>query len=186
VRGAPRPAVFLDRDGVVLPLRAYPSSAHQGEVPPENARALARLHGAGYRLVLVTNQSALSRGVLTWPELRRMHRILQKRLEAAGAPLAGIYVCPHHPDWTGPCACRKPAPGLILQACRELGLDPARSYLVGDRAEDLEAARRAGLQALLVRTGYGGQVAPGAGVIVVDDLPAAVAWILAHPRDPSG
>ncbi|MBD3235149.1 MAG: HAD-IIIA family hydrolase [Candidatus Eisenbacteria bacterium] len=180
-----RPAVFLDRDGVLVRLVPYLSRVHQLELYPGVAPALATLERAGFALVVVTNQSALARGLLTWPELQRIHRKLREMLHAGGVVLDGIYVCPHHPRWHGPCPCRKPEPGLLLQAADDLGLDLASSYLVGDRLDDVEAAARAGATGILVKTGYGTEEArkPLAVTIPIrDDLPAAAEWILNAQR----
>ena len=100
--------------------------------------------------------------------------------------MAGTYYCPHHPDFTGPCACRKPAAGMFERAIRELGLDATRSWLVGDRMRDLEAAAALGARAVLVRTGYGRgeEIAVEEGVIVVDDLRAAASRIAGDDSGP--
>lgn len=157
----PRGAVFLDRDGTLnRELEQPPAHPDELELLPGALAAAARLHRAGFVLVVVTNQSAVARGRVTQAQLHAVHAALRARCAEAGAPLAGVYACPHHPDdgappYRRPCACRKPAPGLLLRAARDLNLDLGASWLVGDAARDLEAARRAGVRPLLVRTGKG-------------------------------
>jgi D-glycero-D-manno-heptose 1,7-bisphosphate phosphatase len=174
--------VFLDRDGVVLRLVPYLSRPEEMELYPGVGAHLRRLQEAGFALVVITNQSAVARGILTPSRLEELHRLLREMLARDGVTLDGIYVCPHHPDFTGPCACRKPEPGLLTQAAEELGLDLESSFLVGDRWDDIEAARRAGARGILVRTGYGEEESKVRGkgaASILEDLPAAVRWILA-------
>jgi len=178
-----RPAVFLDRDGTLIRETDYLSDLADLEVLPGVDRALARLRRAGFALVGVTNQSGVARGYFDLGFVERVHREIDRRLAAAGG-LDAWYVCPHHPELTGPCGCRKPAPGLVLQAVRDLGIDIARSWVVGDKASDVGLGPRAGCRSALVRTGYGRQTEAsleGAGPwpeVVADDLSAAVEAIL--------
>lgn len=137
-----RPFVFLDRDGTLVRDTGYPHRPEDYALLPgavEGARALA---GAGYALAIVTNQSGLGRGRFGPGEFARFQALLAADLAAAGVSLAATLVCPHAPDHA--CACRKPAPGLLLRARDELGADLAASWMVGDGERDLEAARRAG------------------------------------------
>ena len=191
-RGARR-AVLLDRDGTLTVEGEWLTRAQDLELVPGAARALARLSAQGFLLVLVTNQSAVARGLITLDELRVIHDELQARLSAEGAHLDAIYSCPHHPSegrgaWRVECECRKPRPGLLRQAERELGLDLARSYVVGDAARDLEAGRAAGVPGLLVATGKGRseiELLRARGeepLAFVADLPAAAEWILARDQ----
>jgi D-glycero-D-manno-heptose 1,7-bisphosphate phosphatase len=121
--------------------------------------ALGRLRAAGYRLVVVSNQAVVARGLLSPAAMEALHQEVESRLRAAGAPpLDGFYYCPHHPNATLPefradCTCRKPRPGLLLRAAAELGLDLAASFMVGDRPTDLLAGIRAGCRTVWVRTG---------------------------------
>lgn len=160
-----RPAVFLDRDGTLNREREGAlSDPAQLELLEGAAEAAARLAAAGFALVVITNQSAVARGWCTLGEVRAVHGELARRLRAAGAPLAGMYVCPHHPDlglapYRRACACRKPAAGLLRRAVRELGLDPARSWAVGDALRDLRAGLALGARAILVETGKGAREA---------------------------
>jgi histidinol-phosphate phosphatase family protein len=105
--------------------------------------------------VVVSNQSVVARGWLDERGLRGMDRRLRALVREGGARIDGTYYCPHHPRYSGACSCRKPKPGLILRALRELGLDPRRCFLIGDTARDMAAGRRARLRTVLVLTGYG-------------------------------
>ncbi|MGN6697905.1 MAG: D-glycero-alpha-D-manno-heptose-1,7-bisphosphate 7-phosphatase, partial [Thermomicrobiales bacterium] len=148
-------AIFLDRDGTLVEPRHYPTRPEELVLFAGVADELRRLQEAGFRLVLVTNQSGLARGYFSEAALAAMHEHLARELARSGVRLAGIYYCPHHPegsvpDFTRDCDCRKPAPGLILQASADLALDPARSWLVGDILDDIEAGWRAGCRTVLV------------------------------------
>lgn len=183
--GATGPAVFLDRDGTLIREREYLADPAGVELVAGAAEALRRLRAAGWPYVVVTNQSGIARGLYTEEDYRAVAGRLDHILEEAGAAPEMTCYCPHHPDVTGPCACRKPATGMYRQAAEALGLDLRGSYFVGDKASDVEPARALGGQGILVRTGYGSEheAALGPEVVVVDDLPAAVAWILDHaPR----
>jgi histidinol-phosphate phosphatase family protein len=127
---------------------------------PGTAAALRRLARAGFAVVVVTNQSGIARGLIAPATLAAIHHELERRLAAAGAQVAGIYHCPHHPEvgrapFKRRCRCRKPGPGLVERATRDLGLDLTRSYCVGDSATDLGLATATGTRAVLVLTGYG-------------------------------
>lgn len=173
--------IFLDRDGTLNPDPGYISSPEQFDLFPGVAVALARLTRAGARLVVVTNQSGVGRGLFALADLERIHAKLRGLAGAAGVSFAGIYVCPHHPDER--CHCRKPETGMVEQAVRELGIDLSRSYVIGDHAKDMELARRVGAKRIRVMTGEPGVVAgtePGREAVnVVPSLDEAVTWILA-------
>jgi D,D-heptose 1,7-bisphosphate phosphatase len=110
--------------------------------------ALKELAGAGYRLIVVTNQSGIGRGMFTVDDMERVNQRLKDDLAKAGVSLDGIYYCPHRPDEN--CACRKPATGLVLQAAREHGLDLSKSWLIGDKCSDITAGRMANMRTALV------------------------------------
>lgn len=173
--------VFLDRDGTLNPDPGYISSPEQFELFPGVAAALARLTRAGARLVVVTNQSGIGRGLLAPADLEAIHAKLRRLLLEAGASLDAIYVCPHHPDER--CRCRKPETGMVDQAVGELGIDLSRSYLIGDHAKDMELAKRVGVKRVWVTTsdhGVGAQTESGEGVaMVAQSVSEAVMWILA-------
>lgn len=178
-----RPAAFLDRDGVVNLDRGYVHRREDFDFVPGVLDGARRLHALGYALVVVTNQSGIGRGLYTERDFDALSGWMSERFAEAGAPLAGVYHCPHHPtEATGryltACACRKPAPGLLMRAAQELGLDLAASALFGDRASDLEAGRAAGvpIRVLLATDGTGAPapVAPGLATHVHVRLDEAV------------
>lgn len=145
-----RPTAFLDRDGVINIDHGYVARREDFRFVPGVLAACAELHRLGYALVVITNQSGIGRGLYTAEDFRRLTRWMQRQFEQAGAPLAGVYFCPHHPtDAAGEhlvaCRCRKPAPGMLLDAIRDLRIDPARSVLFGDKHSDLQAAQSAGI-----------------------------------------
>ncbi len=177
------PAVFLDRDGTINEEMGYINHLSRFRLLPEAIPAIRRLNEAGVKVVVVTNQSGAARGYFPAALVAEVHAHLQKLLAAAGARVDGIYACLHGPE--AGCACRKPRPTLMQQAARDLDLDLARSYAVGDRYKDIETAANAGVKGILVRTGYGrGEyeflrgTAPVQPVHVAADLSAAVEWIL--------
>ncbi len=145
-----RPAAFLDRDGVINIDHGYTYRREDFAFVPGVLEAAAQLAAAGFVLVVVTNQSGIGRRLYSLHDFERLTDWMRDQFTAAGAPLAGVYYCPHHPtDAVGAdrreCDCRKPAPGLLLQAQRELGLDLGRSLLFGDKRSDMEAAQAAGV-----------------------------------------
>ena len=143
--------IFLDRDGTLNADPGYIKSPDQLELFPGVPEALARLKRAGARLILVTNQSGVARGLLSQDDLAAVHAKLNRILDGAGASLDAIYFCPHHPD--DGCGCRKPNPGMIDQAVRERRVDLDRAYLIGDHVRDIELAKRVGARSVLVTTG---------------------------------
>ncbi|MGH7727162.1 MAG: HAD-IIIA family hydrolase, partial [Candidatus Eiseniibacteriota bacterium] len=148
-----RRAVFLDRDGTLMPELGYLGDPSRVRLLPGVGAALRILDRAGYALVVVTNQSAIGRGIVTAQAVEHVHERLRELLRAEQVELSGLYVCPHRPDEE--CDCRKPNPGLLERALRELGLERRGSWMVGDGAKDVEAGRRAGVKPLLVLTGWG-------------------------------
>lgn len=143
-----RPAAFLDRDGTVIVDRHYLRSAEQVELVPGAAAALATLRDLGYRLVVVSNQSGIARGLITPAEAAEVHRRMEAVLAAHGVHLDAAYYCPHGPDEG--CECRKPRPGLLQRAARELDLALDASVAIGDKARDLAAGRAAGCRATVL------------------------------------
>lgn len=145
-----RAAAFLDRDGVINEERNYVYRIEDFQFLPGALEACRRFVEAGYLLVIVTNQAGIARGYYDTADFESLTRWMEARFAEAGAPLSGVYHCPHHPDaklssLRMACDCRKPAPGLILQAQRQLGIDLRRSFLVGDKLSDIEAGRAAGV-----------------------------------------
>jgi D-glycero-D-manno-heptose 1,7-bisphosphate phosphatase len=148
-------ALFIDRDGTLVHARDYPRRPDELVLHDGVARELARLRGLGMRIVLVSNQSGVARGLLTEDDLVSMHAHLGHMLAAEGARLDAIYCCPHAPadDGRASCECRKPLPGMFFRAARDLELDLGSSWMVGDILDDIEAAHRAGCRAVLVDRG---------------------------------
>ena len=153
------PAVFLDRDGVLIEDSGYPHLEEHLRFIPGACEAVRRLNALGYLCVVVTNQSGVARGLFTEDQMKAFNSLLVRRMAAKQAVIRAVYACPYHaeaiddryrhPDHPD----RKPNPGMILRAIEELRIDPARSFLIGDQATDLEAARRAGLPGFLFEGG---------------------------------
>lgn len=150
-----RSAVFLDRDGTVVADADYLADPEKLVLIPGATEAIRRLKRAGLAVVLVTNQSGIARGLYTKADYHAVANRLERVLREAEASVSATYYCPHHPDFTGPCECRKPGIALYRQAAVELGVDPATSFYVGDKLTDLLPARALGGEGILVRTGYG-------------------------------
>ena len=173
-----RRCVLLDRDGTIVFERGYIRDPDEIELLPGAAAALRRLAKSGLALAVVTNQSAVGRGLLTEERLAEIHQRLRELLAVEEVALAGIYFCPHVPE--DGCACRKPETGLFDRASRELGFLPSDSFVIGDKECDVELGRRAGATTVLVRTGYGDDVAKDRSVLpdyVADDLAEAAGII---------
>ena len=189
-----RAAVFLDRDGVINEQMGYVNHVSRFVLLPGVAAAIGKLNRAGVLVLVATSQSGLARGYFPASLLHEVHELMRQQLAGLGAHLDGIYGCPHHPEakealYRQDCDCRKPKPGLVLQAAGELGLDLLKSYMVGDRWTDIRCGAAAGLKTVLVRTGYGrGEelyIGPQETVqpeTVQEDLTAAVDWILHDMR----
>lgn len=151
-----RPAVFIDMEGTLVEAVADNTDPARLRFMPGAGAALARLQRLGLGLVIVTNQSGLARGRFTRAEFARLQQVLLQRLQAEfGLSIDGVEVCPHAPDEEGrpACLCRKPAPGLLVRAAHRHGLNLARSWMVGDTLDDVEAGHRAGARSLLLDSG---------------------------------
>jgi len=175
--------VFLDRDGTLNYDSGYLKSASELKLLPGVGPALARLKAAGARLVVVTNQSGVGRGILTLKDLEAIHARLEGLLEQDDAALDAIYFCPHHPD--DGCRCRKPARGMVDRAVSELQVDLRRSYLIGDHARDVQLAKAVGAKAILVTSGRVDEQAinmlraqQAMPDTIVQSMAEAVDWIL--------
>ena len=180
-------AVFLDRDGVINVDHGYTHRVEDFQFVAGSAQALALLQAAGWRLVVVTNQSGIARGLYSSDDYERFTEHMRAQLQAAGVHLDAVFHCPHMPDaavaaYRLACDCRKPAAGMLLRAARELSLDLPGSVFVGDRLSDVQAGRAAGVgRCVLVRSGHplGADEARMADA-VFDDL-AACAQVLVGP-----
>lgn len=177
------PAVFLDRDGTINEEMGYINHLSRFRLLPQAIPAIRRFNEAGIKVVVVTNQSGAARGYFPAILVDEVHAYLKTLLASGGAHLDGIYTCLHGPGEN--CACRKPRPTLIQQAARDLDLDLARSYVVGDRYNDIQTGANAGVQGILVLTGYGrgeyeykGAFQSVQPVHVAADLAEAAKWIL--------
>lgn len=149
-----QPAIFLDRDGVIIEnCSNYVRSWADVEIFPQAIEALAAVRDCPYRIVLVTNQSAVGRGHITIETAAAINDRLLEVVRAAGGRVDAVYMCPHGPD--DGCDCRKPLPGLLLRAAEEMDIDLSRSVMIGDALTDVRAGQAAELPAILLRTGRG-------------------------------
>jgi D-glycero-D-manno-heptose 1,7-bisphosphate phosphatase len=178
---SPRRGVFCDRDGTIIAERDYLADPAEVELIPGTAEGLAALREAGFALVIVTNQSGIARGYYSEEDYAAVAARVEQLLARGGAPVDAVQYCPHHPDVSGPCPCRKPATGMYRTAAQALGIDLGESYYVGDKISDVIPALELGGHGVLVRTGYGADPEGDLpeGVTVVDDLQAAARFILA-------
>jgi len=191
---APGPrTAFLDRDGTIIEDLGYLGDPERIHFIPGAIDAMRALRAAGYRLVLVTNQAGVARGLITEENVRRVNDRLRQLLAEAGVVLDAIYYCPHHaevgpPEYRLACDCRKPGPGMVERARKDLGVNPARSVIIGDHGSDAGVARHfPGMLAIMVLTGHGSgqyeKVEKGELPMpdhVAADLGSAVAWLLAR------
>ena len=186
-------AVFLDRDGNINRDVGYPSSYDLIEIYPYSFDAVRTLNQAGFLTVIITNQSGIGRGLIPEEKLLDIHARMQAAFKQKGARIDGVYYCPHYlpssnPEYGRECSCRKPLPGMGLQAVKDLEIDPARSYMVGDKVEDIQFGLNLGATPILVLTGYGEKsrvrlknlgIEPA---FVAPTLRDAVNWIMAEEQ----
>ena len=188
--GSLKRVVFLDRDGTINEDSAdYVKRRSEFEFIPGSIEAIRDLTVNGYTVIVITNQSALARGFVSAEEFDAMHAEMCREVAAAGGRITDIFFCPHLPD--DGCQCRKPAPGLIDQACKKYNIDLAESLMVGDSAKDIACGRNAGCgRTVLVKSGIHPDVekelkkASIPADYVADDLQAAAAWIIAEKGSP--
>jgi D-glycero-D-manno-heptose 1,7-bisphosphate phosphatase len=180
-------AAFLDRDGVINVDRDYVHRIMDFEFLPGVLAACRRIVAADYRLVVITNQAGIARGYYGLAEFEQLNNWMARRFAEAGAPLTAVYYCPHHPDGTVDayrkvCDCRKPSPGLIIQATRDHDICLRQSFLVGDKPSDIEAGRRAGVARCFLLGTTGGPAAETACAdAVVANLNEVADLVIAKP-----
>jgi D-glycero-D-manno-heptose 1,7-bisphosphate phosphatase len=145
-----KPAAFLDRDGTIIRDTEYLRDPEQVELLPGAANAIKRLNDAGWPVIVITNQSGIARGLLTEQDYERVRMRVDKLIAEEGARIDATYHCPHHPDFSGRCDCRKPGTKLYQDAAREHDLDPAKSWFVGDRLRDVSPADHFGGRSVML------------------------------------
>ena len=186
-------AIFLDRDGVINEEVGYLDSLDKLKVIPCAYEAIKLINESGMKAVVISNQAGVARGLITEEFVKKTNNHLQIILRERGVYINNFYYCPHHPTegeepYRQICDCRKPAPGMFLEAARDLNIDLELSYMVGDRFLDMEAAKKAGVKGILVRTGYGKELLQDDGPnkatpenkpdFIAEDILEAIRWIL--------
>ena len=186
-------AIFLDRDGTINEEVGYIEHLDRLRIIPEAYEAIRLINLSGFIAVVITNQAGIAKGLFNEDFVIKTNERLQEFLGQKGAAIDAFYFCPHHPTEGVPpyrmvCDCRKPAPGLFYQAARDMDIDLAASYMIGDRYRDMEAAHRAGVKGVLVKTGYGADVLENIGPDqetpearpdhIAENILKAVHWIL--------
>jgi D,D-heptose 1,7-bisphosphate phosphatase len=181
-------AIFLDRDGTVNEEVGYLDREDKLMIFEAAYDAVRLINAGGFKAVVVTNQAGVAKGLFTEDFVRKINAQIQAAMIEKGAMIDRFYFCPHHPEGLDPyrviCGCRKPEPGLLIQAAADLDLDLSRSYMIGDRLRDVETAHRAGAKGVLVRTGYGWDESQDEASdlnrpdYIAPDILEAVRWIL--------
>ena len=186
-------AIFLDRDGTINEEVGYLDSLDKLKIIPAAYEAIQLINISGMKAIVVTNQSGVARGIFNEKLVKQTHVIIQAALLEKKASIDKFYYCPHHPtEGTGiylqNCNCRKPLPGMLLQAAHDLDIELGNSYMIGDTYRDMEAAKKVGVKGILVKTGYGREVLqnvdPDAATagnnpdFVAEDILEAVKWIM--------
>jgi D-glycero-D-manno-heptose 1,7-bisphosphate phosphatase len=188
-------AVFLDRDGTINEEVGYMDNLDKLKIIPCAYEAIKLINKSGMKVVVISNQAGVARGLFTEEFLKGTNDYLHAILRQQGACIDRFYYCPHHPtEGKGPyrkiCNCRKPAPGMMLQAAQDLNIDLTKSYIVGDRYNDMEAGKKIGVQGILVKTGFGEKLLQDDGPdvagpqnqpdFIAADILEAVKWILSQ------
>lgn len=191
-----QPVIFVDRDGTLIEERGYLRDPDQVKPIAGSTAAVRRLLDVGYAVVVLSNQSGVARGKFGLADVERVNHRVRELFAAAGATLSGVYYCPHLPDvhdspYGGGCVCRKPYPGMALEAAAVLDLDLSRCFVVGDKLSDMGLANALGVPGVLVRTGYGrdsefmlGRHGAPKADLVVANLETAADWILTRRGAP--
>lgn len=187
-------AVFLDRDGTINEEVNYLHRIEDFKLIPGAPEAIKMLKEAGFFVIVVTNQSGVARGYFDMDAVDAIHAHLDAELAKIGTEADAYYICPHHPhhgvgEYKKECSCRKPLPGMLLEAAAAFSVDLSRSYMIGDKRADVEAGLKAGCISFLVETGYGLEEAEGMaeGINVYPDLlSAAKAIVMSKEKEPAG
>ncbi len=184
------PTVFLDRDGTLIEEVGYLSHLDRIVLYPWSIESVKLLNRAGFKVVVVTNQAGVARGLFDEDFIDEAHRFLDQKFSDGGATIDKFYYCPHHPEasveaYRSECDCRKPKAGMLWKAAQELQLELSHSFVIGDRLSDLRLGQAVGARSLLVRTGYGETTARELTddvevAYTAPELMTAVAWILRH------
>ncbi len=184
------PTVFLDRDGTLIEEVGYLSHLDRIALYPWSIESVKLLNRAGFKVVVVTNQAGVARGLFDEDFIDEAHRFLDQKFGDGGATIDKFYYCPHHPEasveaYRSECDCRKPKAGMLWKAAQELQLELSHSFVIGDRLSDLRLGQAVGARSLLVRTGYGETTARELTddvevAYTAPELMTAVAWILRH------
>jgi D-glycero-D-manno-heptose 1,7-bisphosphate phosphatase len=185
--------VFLDRDGTINEEVGYLDSLDKLKIIPSAYEAIKLINQSDMKAIVISNQAGVAKGFFTEEFVNIVNETLQTDLNKRGARIDKFYYCPHHPTegngmYLQNCNCRKPEPGMLLQAARELNIDLKRSYFIGDRFRDMETARNVGMKGILVKTGYGEDLLQDDGPdratpeskpdLIAEDILEAVQWIL--------
>lgn len=189
-----KPAIFFDRDGTLNEEIGYAKDPARIRLLPGAPEAVAIARQAGFLTVIISNQSGIARGLMSEDQAQSVNRRVVELLLAFGSTIDGVYYCPHHPQgkvekFSIACACRKPQPGLLQQAASELGINLKESFVIGDKASDVESAAAAGAMGILVRTGYGNDQADEILRLRIkvahtaDGVQQAVEWIVMKQQD---
>lgn len=175
-------AVFLDRDGTLNVDKGYVHRIDDWEWIPGAIDAIAALKKAGFLVIVITNQAGIARGYYDEAAIANLHTRINEELKEHGATIDGFYHCPHHPEFSSLCECRKPMPGMIYEAKRDFDIDLNHSWLVGDKASDIRAGLAAGVKSILVLTGYGNidRTLLGSDDVCVADIVAASRYIFSN------
>lgn len=177
-----RPAIFLDRDGTLNIDKGYVYRIEDWEWIPGAIDAIAALKKAGFLVIVITNQAGIARGYYNETDMTNLHNKINKELKEYGATIDEFYHCPHHPEFGAACNCRKPMPGLIYEASHDFDIDLTRSWLIGDKASDIQAGCTADVKSILVLTGYGNKECDllAGNDICVTDIAVASRYIISH------
>lgn len=183
-------AVFLDRDGTIIEDTGYIKSPAEIKFIPGAIAAIKQLQSAGYKIIIISNQAGIARGFFSEDILQTIDKTIHRHVLSGGGHIDGSYYCPHHPEhgvypYKQECDCRKPLPGLIKKAEKDLALDLSRSFMIGDKTTDIEAGGNAGVKTVLVLTGRGKEEHNKLGNQpdhVAESLAAAAEWIIKEEK----